>query len=264
MEFILLFLLILFLGIAWSILFNIMAMYVLRNIGLALLPLATGLSAVGYITGGFEDAHLGPILLLALALGMASLMLPMLVIDKYFKKGAYCARFRHKRGKYCRCVRCGQAVEHVRGNDCKCSACGKSLPHMWLPGKEGKCSVECSVCGYKRPKDSHSWSVSGEFKHCTICNMYIKIKMDIQIVKKDSPCDKNESGHHTEGCYCKYCEAIIIEAAHEWERLNYSSHDGSGETVYKCSECDLKRSEWFNPYTEGTSHRHDRKPNWIG
>lgn len=81
---------------------------------------------------------------------------------------------------------------------------------------------------------------------------------DISISKEDSPCGKNEEGHRIAGCKCEYCGDIIIEAAHTWAYLSTSSHDGSGETVYVCTECDLKREEWWNPYTEGIRYKHDR------
>ena len=84
MDFLLFFLVIWVLGIAWFLLFSINSMHVIRNIGFALFPLAAGLFAVGYLTAGFEDAHLGPLILIALALGMASLMLPMLALGNFF------------------------------------------------------------------------------------------------------------------------------------------------------------------------------------
>ena len=247
-------------GLVWFALFSIHPMEIVRNLGFALISLGAGVAAVGIPSAGFMEADLGPLLILTLALGVGGLAFPMLAISNYFKKGEYCRRVRHKRGKDCTCTICGQFVGHERGDDCTCTVCGKSVPHEWIPREEGQCALECSNCGFTRATDEHSWVVYpvSVIKKCSICGLVRPLKTDVRIDNCANPCDKNAEGHHIVGCCCEYCDAIIIEGDHLWKRIGTSSHDGSGETLHLCPECDLKRHEYWNPHKEGIFYSHDR------
>ena len=228
------------LNIFWCIIFSIYDKEIVRNGGSALFILGGGVTAVGFVAVWLE-ADIGVGMLLVLAFGMGALVLPMLLIIKYFETGRYYNRFK----------------KHKRGNNC-CY-----IGHNWIRLEDGGCFAKCSVCGFTR-KDEHNW-VFNEALGIEKCHCGLERKVE-KVYKIDSahkPCTKNEGKHHISGCTCEYCGAIIFEANHEWNCLKHSDNDGSGEANYVCKKCGLKRFKSWNPYNESTWYDHDRLTNKI-
>jgi len=254
MEWLLLYLGLGLLALIWFFVFCIFKKDAVANAGFGLFALAAGIAAIAWVTAGFEK-NVNILILFVLAIGIGVLIYPMLAIDTYIKSGKYCRRFNHKPDKNCRCKRCNQSIEHERGSDCLCKRCRLPMGHVWIPKEEGKCYVECSLCGFRRNPDGHIWipipGAGAEF--CSLCNE----RRTVQIRSKDSSCEKSESGHKIAGCHCEHCGTIIFEAHHNWTYVSGSSYDGSGDTRYKCNKCGLIRSDWWNPYREDTSYTHE-------
>ncbi len=243
MEFVLLYFALWLSAIAWFAIFSVYHHISVRNAGFAFMTIGAGMALVGFVSIGL-NANIGPFILLVLAGGMATLTLPMLAIEKYFRSGKFCKRFGHKRWA-----------------NCKCQRCGEYLGHVWIKFKEENCFAKCSACGYKRKNDEHTWMFMGQHlgtERCTTCGMERKVPVNIRIDGAGGHCEKSEDGHCISGCFCEHCGAIIIEGNHDWDCVKHDSHDGTGDARYKCKKCGLKRYESWNPYNEKTAYDHDR------